>query len=162
MGRLIVGMVLMFAAMRAATAGPLEDAETAYLRGDRATTLRILQAHVKRETRQSQSMLGTLFPPCRDVSADYVEVVALFRAGAELGDSRAQFNLGNAYFFGNGVPKDDTEAVKWYRLAAEQGEAGAQRNLGYMYENGKGVPRDNVQALLWLSRASSGEGREKP
>lgn len=155
MRRLPLGMVLMFMTMCIATAGPLEDAETAYLRGDRATTLRILNAQAIQETRQTQSMLGTLFPPCRDRSADYGEVVALFRVDANRGDSRAQFNLGNAYFFGNGVPKDYVEAVKWYRLAAAQGEAGALQNLGYMYQHGKGVLQDDLRAYSLLSLAAS-------
>ena len=46
---------------------------------------------------------------------------------AELGDAKSQFNLANAYWFGNGVDVDQTEAVKWYRKAAEQGYCGCGR-----------------------------------
>jgi len=43
--RLPIGMVSMSVALGTATAGPLDDAELAYSRGDRAATLRILRAH---------------------------------------------------------------------------------------------------------------------
>ena len=39
---------------------------------------------------------------------------------ADGGNPKAQFNLGVAYYTGQGVPQDYTEAVKWYRKAAEQ------------------------------------------
>ena len=61
---------------------------------------------------------------------DYKEAVRLYRLSAEQGDAKAQFNLGNRYYNGQGVPQDYKEAVKWYRLSAEQGVAQAQYNLG--------------------------------
>ena len=149
--RLTIGMVSMSVALGTATAGPLDDAELAYSRGDRATTLRILGAHADEDASSTQSLLGRMYPPCRDESPAYSKVVALFRKDADRGNPRAQFNLGNAYFFGNGVPKDYVEAVNWYRLAADQGEVGALHNLGFMYQEGKGVLQDKVRAHMWLS-----------
>jgi len=52
------------------------------------------------------------------------------RLGAELGDSESQFNLGLAYYLGEGVEEDKPEAAKWFRLAAEQGDVTAQLFLG--------------------------------
>ena len=49
-----------------------------------------------------------------------------YRKAAEQGDAKAQYNLGNCYYFGNGVTENEQEAVKWYRKAAEQGDAKAQ------------------------------------
>jgi uncharacterized protein len=151
MRRLILGMVSMCAALSTAMAGPLEDTEAAYSRGDRVTALRLLRTLADQDVNGAQSLLGKIFPPCKVEIPDYSEIVALFREGAARGNPRAQFNLGNAYFFGSGVPKDHVEAVKWYRLAADQGEAGALHNLGFMYQTGKGVPQDNVRAHMWLS-----------
>jgi TPR repeat protein len=145
----------MLAVLNVASAGPLEDAEAANAAGDHVAALSLLAAEAPQNAGRVQSILGRLFPPCRDRSAGYSNVVALFRADAERGNGRAQFNLGNAYFFGSGVPKDYQEAARWYRKAADQGEPGALHNLGYMYENGRGVPQDNVQAFFWLSRAAS-------
>ena len=73
---------------------------------------------------------------------------------AEGGDPKAQFNLGVAYYKGEGVPQDYAESMKWYRMAAEQGHAGAQCNLGTYYEDGQGVPQDYLLAYFWSSLAS--------
>jgi len=155
MRSMILGMAVTIFALNTVIAGPFEDAGSAYGRGDRAATLTVLRAQAGEDATRVQTVLGRLFPPCRDSSGDYSEIVALFRADAERGNARAQFNLGNAYFFGNGVPKDDAKAAEWYRRAAYRGEAGAMQNLGYMYENGKGVPQDYVQAYRWLSLSLS-------
>jgi len=48
-----------------------------------------------------------------------------YRRSAELGDARAQYNLGLFYFNGLGMSVDKVEAVKWYRLAAAQGDSHA-------------------------------------
>ena len=76
---------------------------------------------------------------------------------AERGNTDAQFNLGQMYYYGRGVPRDYKTAVKWYRLAAEQGHAIAQHNLGGMYEFGKGVPQNYKIAEKWY-RLSEEQG----
>jgi len=78
----------------------------------------------------------------------------LNRALASMGNADAQFNLGAAYYFGEGVEQDFVEAVKWYRLAAEQGDALAQFNLGIAYDNGEGVAQDFVEAVKWYRLAA--------
>lgn len=151
----MLGVILMAVALSAAMAGPLDEATAAYARGDRATMLHLLSTVTDRDVDGAQSLLGKAFPTCKVDVPNYAEVVAVFRRGAEQGNPRAQFNLGNAYFFGSGVPRDHAQAANWYRLAAEQGEASALHNLGYLYEHGKGVPQDKVQAFMWLSLFSS-------
>ena len=77
---------------------------------------------------------------------------------AEQGDSRAQYNLGNMYYDGQGVPQDYKESVKWYRKSAEQGNSVAQSNLGVSYAKGQGVPKDYVIAhMYWNIAAVSGD-----
>ena len=73
----------------------------------------------------------------------------------ELGDARAQYNLGGLYAEGRGVPPDAAGAVAWYRRAAEQGHVRAQYNLGGLYAEGLGVPPDAVEALMWLTIAAA-------
>ena len=75
--------------------------------------------------------------------------VAQWRAAAEQGNARAQYNLGVCYANGWGVAKDPEQAVYWYRKAAEQGDARAQFNLGVCYANGRGVAKDPEQAVYW-------------
>jgi len=73
---------------------------------------------------------------------------------AERGDAKAQFDLGCAYFKGDGVAKDGVEAMKWWRKAAEQGHAGAQYNLAYGYAIGSGVTKDVVESFKWCHKAA--------
>jgi len=73
---------------------------------------------------------------------------------AEAGDPYAQFNLGNAYYKGNGVPQDYKEAVKWYTKSAEQGFADAQCNLASCYQKGEGVSQDIEEAVKWWKKAA--------
>ncbi len=76
------------------------------------------------------------------------------RTRAERGDTRAQFDLGSAYFYGKGPKQDYVQALHWYRLAADGGEARAEDALGYMYLTGRGVPLDYAEGLRWYKRAA--------
>ncbi len=91
----------------------------------------------------------------RGVPQDNAKAVRWYRRGAEQGNAKAQFNLGQMYSKGEGVPQDDAEAVRWYRRGAEQGNAKAQFNLGGMYLGGRGVPQDYVQAHMWVNLAAA-------
>jgi hypothetical protein len=73
---------------------------------------------------------------------------------AEEGDIRAQFELGDAYYQGDGVPKDYGEAHVWFRKAAEQFHLYANLNLGDMYEAGRGVPADRAEAVNYYFKAA--------
>ncbi len=72
-----------------------------------------------------------------------------WRALAESGNAKAQYNVGILYEKGLGVPKDTRQAYVWYEKAAVQGLAFAQNNLGAMYEDGLVVEADYVQADMW-------------
>ena len=77
---------------------------------------------------------------------------------AEQGNTKAQFNLGNGYYTGEGVPQDYKEAFNWYRKAAEQGHSSAQNSLGVMYANGEGVPQNDKEAYIWFSLSATDGG----
>lgn len=76
---------------------------------------------------------------------------------AERGDIKAQYDLGNCYFYGFGINKDYKEAVKWLRKAAEQGYAPAQNDLGHCYHVGAGVQRNHSEAVRWWNKAAGNE-----
>ena len=90
--------------------------------------------------------------------------VARMRTAAEQGDATAQYNLGRAYFAGQGIQRDYAEALKWFRRAADQGLAAAQYSLGEMYggvppgENERQyraiVEVDGLEAFLWYVKAA--------
>ncbi len=50
---------------------------------------------------------------------------------AGVGDAKAQFRLGIAYFAGHSVARDLVEAQNWFRKAVEQGNVKAMNNLAF-------------------------------
>ena len=85
---------------------------------------------------------------------DYKVAYQCFHLAAELGNSEAQYYLGECYYNGRGVTQVDTEAIMWYRKAAEQGHAIAQCNLGLCYEKGNGVKQDYIEAFKWYRKSA--------
>ena len=73
---------------------------------------------------------------------------------ARQGDSIAGYNLGLAYYDGNGVPQNYEEAIKWFALSAEQGNIDSQVYLGFMYETGQGIPQDYQESAKWYKIAA--------
>ena len=136
-------------------AGPFEDADSAYGRGDYATALRLLRPLAEQGHAGAQYNLGIMYANGRGVTQGYAEAVTWYRKAADQGHAGAQNNLGIMYANGRGVPLGFAEAVTWYRKAADQGHAGAQNNLGVTYEDGLGVPQNYVQAYKWYSLGAS-------
>ena len=64
---------------------------------------------------------------------------------AERGDARAQYSLGEKFYYGLDTALNYAEAAKWYQKAAEQGLSLAQNKLGYIYHEGLGVRENWVQ-----------------
>ncbi|MBI0418763.1 MAG: sel1 repeat family protein [Nitrosospira sp.] len=138
-----------------ANAAPLDDAVTAYERGDYAEALKILRPLAIQGGASAQLNLGAMYDNGEGVTQDYKEAGRWYRLAAAQGDASAQYNLGVMYHNGEGVTQDYKEAVKWYRLAAAQGDAEAQYSLGVMYEKGQGVTQDYIRAHMWWNLASS-------
>jgi len=73
---------------------------------------------------------------------------------AEQGDADAQYQLGDAYYYGTGVKRDYVEAITWYWQAANQEHAEAQYNLALAYYEGEGLVQDYAQAVTWWEKAA--------
>ena len=137
-----------------ALAGPSDEAEAAYDRGDYATAMRMWQPLANAGSAIAQGSLGVMYAKGQGVQQDYAEAIKWFRKAADQGNANAQFSLGLMYWNGQGVPKDYVEAVKWYRKAADQGYPDAQHNLGVMYADSRGVPQDYAEAIKWWREAA--------
>jgi uncharacterized protein len=152
--------VLTMMLMGRVIAGPLEDAWTAYERGDYATALHIWQSRAEQGVAVAQNNLGLMYFKGQGVPRDFGEAAKWYRLAAEQGNPGAQTNLGIMYYSGQGVTQDFGEAANWYRLAAEHGNSGAQTNLGFMYYTGQGVTLDQAEAArLYTLAAEQGEPR---
>ncbi len=157
--RIIARMIAMLAlSLHISTsvvyAGPLEDGQAAFNRGDYATALRLFRPLAEQGNASAQNALGWMYRQASGVKQDFKEAMKWYRLAAEQGSAQAQYNLGVMYYQGSGVAKDFHEAMKWYRIAAAQGDAQAQYNLGFMYANGQGVPKDLLRGHMWWNIAS--------
>jgi enhanced entry protein EnhC len=73
---------------------------------------------------------------------------------AILGNSDAQFELGQLYHYGMGVKQDSAQAIVYYQLAALQRDVRAEYNLGILYLEGKTDPVDYEKGLSWMTDAA--------
>jgi uncharacterized protein len=131
-------------------AGPMEDAEAAFKRGDNKTAIGLLRPLADAGNAEAQFHLGGMYDSGVGVSRDYGEAIKWYRRAAEKGQVQAQINLGFKYQSGQGVDKDAVQAVRWFRRAAEQGNALGQLNLAMMYRAGQGVLQNNTEAAKWF------------
>lgn len=105
---------------------------------------------------EAQNALGEAYYDGKGVTENLTEAVKWFTKAAEQENAKAEYNLGNCYYYGYGVQyKDYGEAVKWYTKAAEQGYAEAQNQLGYCYEFGEGVDTNHKKAVEWYTKAAN-------
>ncbi|EJK57190.1 hypothetical protein THAOC_22795, partial [Thalassiosira oceanica] len=78
--------------------------------------------------------------PCPDDDADVVlamvqardmqMAVELWTEASELGSIEALFDLGNAYYNGDGVQEDNAKGIEFWSEAAMQGHVGSRHSLG--------------------------------
>lgn len=99
-------------------AGPLEDATTAYERGDYATALPLLRPLADQGDANAQVYLGIMYRTGRGVTRNKAEAAKRFHKAADQGFAHAQFDLGVMYEKGRGVAQDYVQAHKWLDLAA--------------------------------------------
>ena len=86
--------------------------------------------------------------------------VRLFHKAAQAGNCDAQYDLGNAYFKGEGVLQNDTTAAYWYKKAAENEHPKAQNDYAFCLLHGYGVEKDEFQAIQWLKKAAEQGSRD--
>jgi TPR repeat protein len=130
-----IAVVLTFSSASAETLAPKKPspvavtALAAYVRGDRATALRLFRESAEKGDSGSQAMLGSCYVNGEGVPKDYAQALKWFRRSADQGDPIGQYQLGVMYHNGQGVPPDDVEAGKWLRLSAAQGYADSRAKL---------------------------------
>ena len=96
-----------------------------------ADTLAMLQARVeKRDPGAISSLANKYHHGTLGLQKDMRRAVELYTEAAELGSIEALFNLGNAYYHGDGVPVDEAKGVQFWTKAAMQGHVEGRNNLG--------------------------------
>ena len=117
------------------TAGPFEDANAAYEKGDYATALQLWRPLADQGDASAQIRMGASYADGSGVTQSYPEAMNWFRKAAEQGNARAQFNLGTLFYNGQGSPRNYPEALKWFKLAADQGNPTANRDCNHKRAN---------------------------
>jgi len=128
----VAALVLLFGPAAPIVAGPLEDALTAWDRGDYTTAL--LRPLAAQGDAVRQYYLDIMYANGWGVQQDYTEAARLYRLAANQGYALAQNNLGVMYANGEGVPRDYVQAHMWlslavWRLPPEANNAAKRRDL---------------------------------
>ncbi|HQR04354.1 MAG: sel1 repeat family protein [Proteobacteria bacterium] len=82
------------------------------------------------------------------------------RKGADAGDPRACYLLGQFYREGIGVEADKHQAQAWTEKAAQGGVVRAINDLARGYLNGQGMPKDVFMAIQWARQSASSGNAE--
>jgi hypothetical protein len=116
-------VLLVWAAVWPAFAGPYEDGLATYKRGDYATALRLWRPLADAGDADAQLNFGFMYANGEGVPQDYSMAVSWFSKAAEQRHAGAQYNLGIMYEQGWGVPQDYIQAHVWFKLAASRSDA---------------------------------------
>lgn len=103
-----------------AIAGPLDDVNAAYKRGDFTAALPMLRTLADKGIAEAQYQLGYMHYIGLGVPQDYATAAEWYEAAAQRGFAQAQHDLGVMYLDGQGVPQDYIQAHMWLNLAASQ------------------------------------------
>jgi TPR repeat protein len=82
-------------------------------------------------------------------TGDYKSAFKSLLAGARLGDSGCQMNLGNFYASGKGTKKSLESAAYWYKRAYRNGAGAAASNLAIDRRNAGNIR----SAVIWFKKA---------
>jgi gag-polyprotein putative aspartyl protease/Sel1 repeat len=156
--RKLIGLLIVIALLSAgqlASAGPFEDGEAAYNRGDGYAALLNWRELAVRGDAKASYRLGKLFSEGRgpSVPSDQKEARRWWLRAVEQGHAQAAGELSRSYFFGIGFPpvRDVKEAVKWARVAVLRGDSDQIYLLGLIYGGPYSVDQDFVRAHMWFS-----------
>ena len=73
---------------------------------------------------------------------NYPLAMQYFKMSAEMGNAKAESNLGYGYLSGLGIQQNSDQGFQWLQKAAAQGDPEGIYGVGYCYENGLGAATD--------------------
>lgn len=105
--------------------------------------------------------LSNMFGQGNGVTADQKRAFSYTQKAADLGDPRAQHDVGLAYERGTVVPRDIDKAAEWLKKSADQDYADGQFAYGVLLATGRGkgldkaTLADKAQAIELLKKAQA-------
>jgi TPR repeat protein len=119
MKRLLLTVMTMVALnVGAVWAGPYDEGNDAFNRGDFAAAAKQFRLVAVQGDARGQAGLCTLYEDGSGVSQDYTEAVKWCRLAAAQGNWAAQIDLCRLYIHGKGIPQDYVRAHMWCNLAS--------------------------------------------
>ena len=100
------------------------------------------------------TLLASLLLIAQLHAGDPAPAISDMKAAASSGNATAQFQLGRAYFRGDGVAADKAKAHEWILKSAEQGNPDAITSMGYFYSQGVVLEKDEAKAIEWFRKGS--------
>jgi TPR repeat protein len=132
-----------------------------------------LQELADRGDPAAENELGIRYRVGIDVDKDPAKAIPWFLKAAKQGYAKAYFNLGAAYYNGDGVNVSDQDACVWFTLAADAGDqrgmeavartqqeftpaqmARCELLIATAYQSGERVEQDRGKALQWYEKAA--------
>ena len=99
----------------------------------------------------AQNELGIRYRLGIDVEKDPAKAIPWFRKAALQGNAKAYFNLGAAYYNGDGVAVNDDESCVWFMLSADAGDPSGQQAVERVRH--EGPPDEIVRCELLTASA---------
>ena len=133
-----------------------------FLQGNYKKALTYFEKSAHLNNANSVNILGIYYSEGIIFPQDYKKALEYFNKALNIDASNAsaQFNVGQAYYYGDGVKQDYKIAFSWYIKSANQDYSLAQIQLAEMYFSGKGVDRDVAKAIEIIKPlAESGDSK---
>jgi TPR repeat protein len=86
-------LILAVSFASSVAAGPLEDIDAAFKKGDHETVLRLTRPLAEQGYAPAQGVLGASYAEGKGVPQDYAAAASWLRKAAEQGDAYAQYDL---------------------------------------------------------------------
>lgn len=94
------------------------------------------------------------FEPYAAHKVNFQQALSQLYGRAILGESSAQYQLGQLYQYGIGVSKNIGQALTYLELAAMQQDIRAEYNLGMLYLQGQTTPQNYQKGIEWMTDAA--------
>ena len=98
--------------------------------------------------------------PTNELLFDPTASLDCFTKAADLGNDKAQYEMGMLYLHGKWVEKDEAKALEYFQLAANQNNPQAYHQLGYCYEYGYGTEVDLEHAAKMYHKGADLENSD--
>lgn len=96
-----------------------------------ASSLAMLRAHAERGDAAAIGYIGQMYSfGALGLRKNGLDAIEWWTMAAELGDADSQYDLGLAYYDGDGVEQDKARGIRYWQQAAMQGQSDARHGLG--------------------------------